>query len=184
VTIRSGPYFHSNPDVDVAVFQVERIDAYTPVIELGGHLDDWLGRSDFVLWEVVILGYPPIPLARYTQLFAARGEVNAQIDLTLLPHVHFILSSTPRGGFSGGVVLLQGGYALGITQSLITNNNIAELGYMTAVSIEPIFECLAQHQLLPEVQAEWWDGLWNRSSPTAEAGGQDSEGTEDLEAPS
>ena len=77
------------------------IRAY-PWVPFGNHLDDWLGSDDFVLAGAVLLGYPPIPFATAPYLVAARAEVNAQVDLRGSQHVHFVLSATPRGGFSGG----------------------------------------------------------------------------------
>jgi hypothetical protein len=165
--VATGPLFHCHPDVDVAIFQVEQIDRYTPTVLLGGHLDDWLGESDLVLFEGIVLGYPPIPMTTRPSLIAARVEVAGQIDLRTTPHVHFLLSTMPRGGFSGGVAILEGGYALGmITQSLTQNELPTELGYMAAIGVEPIYECLASHKLLPDCQTAEWDGLWNTTSQT------------------
>jgi hypothetical protein len=160
--LKSGPYFHHDERVDVAVFEVAEIDPDTPVVPLGSHLDDWLGSSDFVLTEAIVLGYPPIPMATGPVLVGARAEVNAQIDLYDTPNVHFILSSMPRGGFSGSVALSEYGMALGVvTRSLTADNSPTELGFMTVAGIEPIYDCLASHKLLPDIQAEGWDGLWN-----------------------
>ncbi|MFD3884018.1 S1 family peptidase [Streptomyces microflavus] len=159
--LEGGPYFHGDDRVDVAVFKVEEIDSHTPVVPLGGHLDDWLGRSDFVLTEAVVLGYPPIPMAKYPTLVGTRAEVSAQIDLYGTPHVHFVLSAMARGGFSGGVAFSEYGFALGmVTMSLLSGEQSVESGYMSAVTVEPIFECLGLHKLLPDCQAEGWDGLW------------------------
>ncbi|MEU0280053.1 serine protease [Streptomyces sp. NPDC006195] len=160
--LKSGPFFHSDPLVDVAVFQVWKVDPDTSVVPLGSHLDDWLGQSDFVLTEAVILGYPPIPMTKSPALVGARAEVNAQVDLYDAPHVHFILSVTARGGFSGGVAFSEYGFALGlVTRSLIVNGAASDSGYMSVLTIEPIYQCLAQHKMLPALQAESWDGLWN-----------------------
>jgi hypothetical protein len=157
-----GPFFHSDESVDVAVFRVREIDTRTPVVRLGSHLDDWLGRGDFVLSEAVVLGYPPIPMTTGPILIGARAEVNAQVDLYDTRPVHFILSSMPRGGFSGGLAMSEYGYALGVvTRSLNTNFAPVEMGFMTVTSVEPIYACLADNFLLPAVQAEGWDGLWN-----------------------
>ena len=55
-------------------------------------------------------------------LFAARAEVNAAVDLRFSRHVHFILSAMPRGGFSGGLAVTEGGIPLGlITSSLLAD---------------------------------------------------------------
>jgi hypothetical protein len=154
---------HPDEQVDVAGFRVKSIDREMPVVQLGGHLDDFLGESDFTLFEVVIFGHPIIPVTKKPHLVAARAEVNAQIDLRDRRHVHFVLSAVPRGGFSGGPVITEGGYALGlVTSSLVRDGNVAEFGFFTAISVEPIYECLAQHQMLPAIQAEGWGDLWKR----------------------
>ena len=164
LSLKRGPYLYTDSAVDVAVFQVEQIDPLTPVVQLGSHLDDWLGESDFVLTEAVVLGYPRIPKANRPNLVGTRAEVNAMVDRYDAPHVHFVLSAMARGGFSGGLVLSEYGYALGmITSSLISDNNSTELGFMTAVGVEPIYACLAQHKMLPDCQAEGWDDFWNTS---------------------
>jgi hypothetical protein len=44
-----------------------------------------------------------------------------------------------RGGFSGGGVLSECDFVLGIvTMSLVRNNAPEELGYLTVLSVEPI----------------------------------------------
>jgi hypothetical protein len=162
--IAKGPFCHTNPVVDVAVFQVGEIDAKTPFVELGDHLDDWLGTDDFVLSEALVFGYPPIPGTNEPHLVAARSEVNALVNMRHAPHVHFILSATPRGGFSGGLVVTEGGVALGVvTSSLVTNAAAAELGFFAVLSVEPIYGCLADSKLLPACQAARWDDMWNAS---------------------
>jgi hypothetical protein len=162
LALRNDPRLSSDPLVDVAVFQVEDIDPRTPVMLLGSHLDDWLGRSDFVLSQVVVLGYPPIPLTREPTLIATRADVVAQIDRYDAPNVHFVVSSMARGGFSGGVAYSEYGFVLGvITQSLVSDGKPEELGYSTVTSIEPILTCLADCGMLPAVQTDGWDGLWH-----------------------
>jgi hypothetical protein len=164
LTLKRGPFLHQDSAVDVAVFQVEQIDPMTPVVRLGDHLDDWLGESDFVLTEAIILGYPRIPKAKRPTLVGTRAEVSTIVDRYDAPHVHFVLSAMARGGFSGGIVLSEYGYALGVvTNSLGSDMKPAELGYMAAVGVEPIYNCLAQHKMLPDCQAEGWDDFWNTS---------------------
>lgn len=162
LALKRGPLYLPHSEVDVAIFEVEEINPRTPVIPLGSHLNDFIGQSDFVLSEAVVLGYPPIPMSTAPVLVGARAEINAQVDLYDSHDVHFVLSATARGGFSGGVAFSEWGFALGlVTRSLLTNDGTAESGYMSVLSIEPIYECLAHHKLLPECQAEGWDDLWN-----------------------
>jgi hypothetical protein len=165
LSLADGPFFHHNDKVDIAVFRVQEIDSRTPAAMLGDHLDDWLGGDDFTLSEAIVLGYPRVPLAQRPVLVGARAEVNATIDRIDNPHVHFILSSMSRGGFSGGLALSEYGRMLGIiTSSLVTNHQFVELGFMAALTVEPIYVCLADHKLLPDCQADGWDGFWNEAS--------------------
>lgn len=162
LNIKEGPFFHPNPNVDVAAFKVAEIDARTPYVNLGDHLDDWMGASDFVLAEVIVLGYPPIPMTKAPHLVAARAEVNAQVDLWGAEYVHFIVSSMPRGGFSGGLAVTENEVALGvITSSLLPNDREPEFGFFTVLSVEPIYHCLAHSKMVPEHIDVQWEGFWN-----------------------
>lgn len=121
----------------------------TDHIELGGHLDDWLG-DELVLSKVLLMGYPPIPFSQYPVLLASEGEVNAVVDKYSGPHPHFIISCPARGGFSGGPVLSEYGFLLGIlTESLIMNGKDAEMGYSSAISIEPLLVMLHDNGIYP-----------------------------------
>ncbi|MFQ6329651.1 serine protease [Nocardia sp. CWNU-33] len=160
--ITRGPHFPDNPDVDLAVFRADLlgvqgqvIDRPLPWIALGGHLDDFIGLHDFVLNDAIVLGFPPIPMTRYPVLVAARAEVNAVIDLRDSAHVHFVLSTMPRGGFSGGPAILSDGSLLGVvTRSLVANSSSEELGYLSVLAVEPVYECLARHRMLPTCQVK------------------------------
>jgi hypothetical protein len=68
----------------------------------------------------------------------------------------------PRGGFSGGMVLSEHGYVLGvITSALESRGKASDSGFMTAVAVEPIYHCLSAHGMLPPKQAEMWEGLFD-----------------------
>jgi hypothetical protein len=110
------------------------------------------------------MGYPPIPFTREPTLVAVSCDVNAVVDLRTgkTGQLHFILSATPRGGFSGGLAFGDDGLALGVvTQSLMLNHAVAELGFFAATSIESIFVCLQHHGILPECQKIGWQGRWD-----------------------
>jgi hypothetical protein len=100
------------------------------------------------------MGFPRIPLGRRATLLSVSAEANGIVDL--LPpknHVHFILSATARGGFSGGPVIVEGDFLLGMTtESLVIDGQPEQLGFFTILSVEPIYECLDQHKILPEFQ--------------------------------
>lgn len=160
-----SPGYHHDPRADVAVFQIEELSVL-PVVRLGSHLDDWINDEQFILNEVLVMGFPPIPLANRPLLLAARGEVNAVVDLVGGQHVHFILSATARGGFSGGVVLSEWNFALGlVTQSLVKDSLPEEFGYLTVLSVEPIYQCMADNDLMPAQVSDLFPGLFTKQSP-------------------
>lgn len=163
--ISNGPHFHPDDNIDIAVFKVSEVHPKLPFVPLGGHLDDWIFRAEWRLSEAIILGYPPIPMTSGPSLIAARAEINAVTWPRAQSKAGFILSATPRGGFSGGLALHENDFVLGvITQSLIEGGQPSELGFLAVVSIEPIYECLAKAKILPECQKEPWGDFWNTTS--------------------
>jgi hypothetical protein len=153
----SGPHFHSDERADVAVFKVAQVDPRTPVIRLGANLDNFIDRSELVLTEAIVLGYPRIPMSSEAILMGARAEVNALAGLYHAPYDHFVLSAMPRGGFSGGVAISEYDVALGVvTSSLVPDNNLSEFGFMAVLGVDPIYIALSERGLLPGCQVEGW----------------------------
>lgn len=123
--------------------EVEKIN----YIEIGGHLDDWIG-DEFILTNVLLMGFPPIPLSKQPNIVAVKGEVNAIIDKYIGSHPHFVISSVPRGGFSGGPVISEYGFLLGVlTESLGEQDKPAEVGFASAISIEPLLNLIYENNL-------------------------------------
>lgn len=94
-------------------------------------------------------------------LVASVGEISAQIRRYDQEPTHFVVSSIARGGFSGAPVQvaydegnISGGTAvLGlVTQSLVHNSATLESGFMAVISVDPIYACLRDAQLLPNCQ--------------------------------
>jgi hypothetical protein len=161
LTILSGPYFHPEEGIDVAAIVVKETDI--TAVHLGGHLDDWIDDSQFIMAETIVMGYPPVPFSPGALLVTARGEINAVLDKYNARHPHFLVSAMARGGFSGGLCLIEWGFALGvITESLVTGGQAPEMGFMAVISVEPIFVCLQHHKIMPRIQQEGWDGLWDK----------------------
>jgi len=143
-----GPYYHPDDRIDIAALVID--DIQCAVLPLGDHLDDWLG-DEFVLSQAVIMGYPIIPFSQQPLLISSKCEINAIVDKYTGGHPHFILSSMARGGFSGGPALSENGFVLGLaTESLISNNQPTELGYLSVMSVEGIYNCIAHHKIVPE----------------------------------
>ena len=165
---------HSDPSVDLALMKtdfdlshyMEKTTIHNPPdgyvktdhFQIGGHLDDWIG-DEFVLSKVLLMGYPPVPFSREPILLAAEGEVNAVVDKYNGPHPHFIVSCMGRGGFSGGPVLSEYGFLLGVlTESLVMNNQPEELGYMAAISVEPLLTMLHENKIYGRRGTLWEKG--------------------------
>lgn len=172
VTISSlDPIYPDDPNVDLAVirsdFSLKSYMEHTRIIvdgeefqkadhiQIGGHLDDWIDDG-LVLMPVVAFGYPLIPLSSRAELVAVRGEINAVVDPYIgSPHPLFIISPLARGGFSGGPVLVDDSWLLGIvTSSLITDSRAPELGYHAVLSVEPLWNLLFEHRIFPATNIE------------------------------
>jgi hypothetical protein len=94
------------------------------------------------------MGYPPIPLSREPVLVAVQGEVSAIVDKYCGPHPHFVISSIPRGGFSGGPVISEYDFLLGIfVESLMDAEQTVELGFASVLSIEPLLVLLQENDI-------------------------------------
>lgn len=151
--IVDGPYFPEDSRIDVAAFRVSEIHPAASVVKIGIHWDDWIYRGQWHLSEAVILGYPPIPLTASPHLVAARAHIHTYVVPVHSPFVHFIISATARGGFSGGPAILQDGYLLGVvTSSLLRNNQPSELGFQAVLSVEPLRVLLDARGLMPRIQ--------------------------------
>jgi len=121
-----SPYYLEDPKVDIAIiktdFDLERLrslypnqdSAPKPCISVSPNLEDASIDESFILSTVLLMGYPPIPRSDKPVLVTMRAEVNAIVDRWDGPHPHFIISSIPRGGFSGGPVLSEEGTLLGV----------------------------------------------------------------------
>jgi hypothetical protein len=133
----------------------------TDHIEIGGVLDDWLG-DELVLTKVLLMGYPRVPLSKHATLLASEGEVNAVIDKYLGPHPHFIVSCQARGGFSGGPVLSEYGFLIGVlTESLVMDGKDTESGYSSAISVEPLLVMLHENGIYPGKNRELIEDLFD-----------------------
>jgi len=147
------PIFHEDERVDLAIFKVKELHEKVQTVILGIHMNDLAFRGLWHLSEAIVLGYPPIPMATEPHLVAAKAEIHTYITTYHSPHVHFILSSMPRGGFSGGVAIHESGSALGvITSSFGVNNQPEQLGFFAVLSVAPIIDCLKKTDLVPRVQ--------------------------------
>lgn len=110
-------------------------------------MDDWIG-DELMLTKAVLVGYPPIPRSDRPVEVAVEVEVNAIIDRYDGPHPYFIMSSIPRGGFSGGPVISEYGFLLGVLiESLFWGGQSLEVGFAAVISIEPLLDLIYESQI-------------------------------------
>lgn len=137
----------------------------TDVIEVGGHLNDWVGY-EFILSKVLLMGYPPIPRSNRPVIVAVEAEVNAIIDRYDGPHPYFIVSSIPRGGFSGGPVISQFGFLLGVMiESVFEGGKSSELGFAAVISIEPLLDLIYEQGIDCGMNSEFVTWLYEDGNP-------------------
>ncbi|MBN2572105.1 MAG: trypsin-like peptidase domain-containing protein [Ignavibacteriales bacterium] len=87
------------------------------------------GTDRNLLEEVVILGYPPIPMSDDAYLIASKGEVSTIIAKYTNDIQHLIISTFVRGGNSGGPIINRRGDVIGIiTENLYNKINHEEEG--------------------------------------------------------
>ena len=143
------PLWHPDDNVDIALVQTGGIDC--PAIPLADE-----ANSCAVLDAVLLLGFPRVPLAADPPpLIAATAEVNGRFDLYLGSQPTLVLSTTARGGFSGGVVISSAGSAVGIlTRSLVREHQPTELGFLSAAHIEAVRTCARANRVALPQQPE------------------------------
>lgn len=137
---------------------VERNSDKVDHVPVGLHLNDWIG-DEFVLSKVLVMGYPRIPLSRETVLVAYEGEVSAIVDTFGGRHPYFVISPMARGGFSGGPVISEYDFLLGvITQAMIQEGEGPESGHFSLLTVEPLLELLAANGIRPPgIDDEIWE---------------------------
>jgi hypothetical protein len=141
--IIEGPFYDKDEISDVAVLRVREIHPAAAIVKLGIHWDDWVYRNIWNLTDAIIMGYPPVPMVNQPVLISARAEIHTFVTPRHDLSIHFILSATPRGGFSGGVAIYEDGDALGVITSSFVNDGLPEqTGFLAVLSIEAIVKCL------------------------------------------
>lgn len=159
----------NNPLADVALLRTDLDYSYylekthihgmmyrkTDHLVLGVEWDDFADES-LVLYDVIVMGFPPIPTAQ-PALVSIRAQVNAIIDQYPVGGQHpppaYVLSGIPRGGFSGAPMIVEAGdssFVLGVvTSALVSNHGPPETGFMAAVTIESVLQLLHENAVYP-----------------------------------
>lgn len=171
-------FFHPDSIVDVAIIKIGGlinsglgypVNKLQPSVLLN-KMPDELTEGELLLSEVLVFGFPKIPQASDANMFAFKSQISSTIDSYSDKKRHFVVSGMPRGGFSGGPVMLVSGpdkyYSYGVVQNSGTVVGIvgkslretkssddvsAELGFFSAISVSTIRETISHHGLSLEV---------------------------------
>ncbi len=120
---------------------------WTDRLPLTGYPHDRFG-DELTLSRVLLMGFPRIPLTSDAYLVAVEGHVNAVVRSLRDRYNHFIVSSVPRGGFSGGPVISEHGYVLGVlTEGLYEDGQVVENGFTNAISLDPLLRLLSENDI-------------------------------------
>jgi hypothetical protein len=149
VTVRA--IFRSDYGADTTVIETDY--AGQTYLDLGSNWDD-IGADTLIGAPILMLGYPPIPRADGPVLVAAPGHIGAIISrYDGVRHLHYITSTTSRGGFSGGPVIATWGrdhrpWVIAVhVESLIRDDQPREIGFAAAISIEAAWNILDSHHI-------------------------------------
>jgi len=99
-----------------------------------------IGINDVsVLSEVVVLGFPPIPMSDNGYILSLRGEVNSIITDYVEKQMCLVLSSTVRPGNSGGPVFSKDGYLVGMVMRMNEISGSSDENATSAGIVEPYY---------------------------------------------
>jgi hypothetical protein len=166
---------HPDPDIDLAVItsdlgreafgdhgadlppKGQRL-SFIPLPEIWG---EWIDDS-FVLTRGMICGYPRVPFSRHPNKIAVSAEVNADIDRYDKSHVHFIVSSVARGGFSGAPFVSEFDFLLGVvTEELIPDTQ--ESPFTTVIATEPLIDIIEKNEAPLKGRLDHYLTSWSKN---------------------
>lgn len=154
-------YVHKNDNIDIAILKTDfSLNDYLESVELEKlpsradriPFNKMISNKDltdkWILQKVLLMGFPPIPLTDDAYIVATEGEINAIVNSYLTQEKHIVISNMPRGGFSGGPVISQYGYVLGVLiQAFGEKDKEYEVGYAAAISTDAVLSILMENNI-------------------------------------
>jgi hypothetical protein len=141
------------PNIDLALvktnFNRVRLFDKSQVVPIGMHFDDMVD-DELTMTNVIVMGYPRVLFASGMPLVTVSGQISAVLDRYDVHRMHFVVSTMARGGFSGGPVISEYDFLLGVaTESLLVHESIPETGFSAVLSTEGLWHILIDNHLLP-----------------------------------
>ena len=112
------------------------------IIPIGDHLDDWIDTS-LIMSDVLLMGYPRVPFAARMPLVPVAGQVSLALSRYDVSPVHFVISTMARRSFSGGPVISEYDFLLGVATEVLVHKSITETGFTAVLSVEQIWDLSA-----------------------------------------
>uniref|UniRef100_A0A9E8CLM3 Serine protease n=1 Tax=Bosea sp. NBC_00436 TaxID=2969620 RepID=A0A9E8CLM3_9HYPH len=170
----TGILYHSDMNVDVAIILSELWREFTvdhetefkangekpQFIEVPEMYGEWIEDS-LVLTRGVICGYPKVPRSNGAYKLAVSAEINADVQRYDVPNVHFIVSSTARGGFSGAPFISEFDMLLGVVTDALSDDS-QESPFMAVVAIEAVYDILEQNEAALKGRMEHYLATWSK----------------------
>lgn len=130
---------HAHDTIDVGLIEIEGGDLTAP---------SYAFHEPQSLDELYVMGFPKIPFTRSAALIVHRGEVTNPHVTTLNGQDVFLYSAIARPGNSGGPIISNHGYVLGlVTQDLVSEESEMILPFYAGVPMSQITK--AVEELIP-----------------------------------
>ena len=153
-------YYHINPNIDIAIIHIDSYEKFGLKLSLECKIFD----------KVITMGYPKIPgftcfqtaeeavisaipEKRFT---ATEGHIAAEAKQIWSKENLFLVTAKVKGGNSGGPVLNNFGYCIGIVSEIpFSSGDYDDLGYGTVIPAKFIYEMIqdfSQHQQSQDIR--------------------------------
>lgn len=125
-------------------------------IKLNSKLNRAQLMKAYLLEDVYLFGFPPVPMTVSNHLISVKAQVNSIVLSSQSDWPLLVISSVPRGGFSGGPVMDQDGSLIGICiEALYEQSEPSFSGFTAAICIEPLLNLMKENDLRPEGNSEF-----------------------------
>ncbi len=128
--------FRSHPKIDVGYIEIEHPFDYAET--------QVVFAEPKILDEIYVMGFPKIPFTREPILIVQKGEVNSTNATALDGSKVFFFSAVARPGNSGGPIVSNDGYIVGIVSKDFSSTNETALPFYAGVPTSEIIKALQE----------------------------------------
>ncbi len=96
-----------------------------------------------ILDEILVTGFPKIPLSKNNQIVSQKGEINSFIE-DFWDNNYFLFSSIARPGNSGGPIFSSKGYLVGIVSRLNEKDGDNSLPFFSGIPAPDVIKAIKE----------------------------------------